>query len=483
MKRILSRLTIIFSCICLSSCNFLKVDKLGESTIDTFLTDVYSLEAAVNGVYSLTYTLYDSYFLIYPEVAGDMVCSAPSNASWQEIYNFSSLESDETTAVGYIWRKGYEIMMNVNYILNYKDRLLASYPDMRDRMNSCFAQMYFIRALALFDLSLVYSQNYTYTDDASHLGMVVLDYVPKVDETLKRSSMYDTYTAIIRDLETALGLFPASHQFSPYMASPYACRALLARVYLYMGDYDKAFGYADGLIGEENLSLTPRESYLSMFNERKAGPEAILRLSGKYAGSNLYSMYFYQQPQIYPSGKLMSLFAATDEDGPDDIRKELLGYNDGTSEYTQVCMKYTDTEDIDDTEKHYDPFVLRLSEMYLIRAEAECHRGNLENAADDILELRARAYGVPKESLSLTYSGKEDLENIVMEERVKELFLEGHRLFDLMRRKEGLERDGETTSTVVSLEYPDDRFILPVPLTELDANTAIQPNPINSTQR
>lgn len=483
MKRILYKAAILCSGFGLLSCSFLNVEKLGKSTIDTFLTDVYSLEAAVNGVYSLTYTLYDSYFLIYPEVAGDMAYLSASNASWQEIYNFSSLESDETTAVGYIWRKGYEIMMNVNYILNYKDRLLASYPDMKDRMNSCFAQMYFIRALALFDLSLVYSQNYTYTDDASHLGMVVLDYVPKVDETLKRSSMYDTYRAIVRDLETALGLFPDSFSFSPYFASPAACRALLARVYLYMGNYDEAFGYADALIGDGTFSLASRDSYLAMFNQREAGTEAIFRLNGQYAGTGLYTLYFYQQPQMYPSEKLMSLFPVQSADGYDDIRKELLGYNDGTSEYTQVCMKYTDTEDIDDTEKHYDPFVFRLSEMYLIRAEAECHRGNLENAADDILELRSRAYGVPKESLSLTYSGKEDLENIVMEERVKELFLEGHRLFDLLRRKEGLERDGATTSSVVSLEYPDDRFILPVPLTELDANMAMQPNPINSTQR
>ena len=146
-------------------------------------------------------------------------------------------------------------------------------------------------------------------------------------------------------------------------------------------------------------------------------------------------------------------------------------------------MKFTDTEDIDDTQKRYDPFVLRLSEMYLIRAEAACHDGDIDTAVSDIATLEARARGVKASEINVVYSNAEELDRIIRRERVKELFLEGHRLFDLTRKHETLSRDAACGSSVLSMTYPDDRFILPIPLVELDANEAMQPNPINGTQR
>ncbi len=84
--------------------------------------------------------------------------------------------------------------------------------------------------------------------------------------------------------------------------------------------------------------------------------------------------------------------------------------------------------------------------------------------------------------ISLAYSNAEELDALIMRERIKELYLEGHRLFDITRRHESLER-GETNSSVRTLSYPDDRFILPIPLVELESNKAMQSNPINSTQQ
>ena len=106
-----------------------------------------------------------------------------------------------------------------------------------------------------------------------------------------------------------------------------------------------------------------------------------------------------------------------------------------------------------------------------------------EAAADDIRTLRSRATGIAKEDVDLTYSNAEELDAIIQRERIKELFLEGHRLYDITRRKENLERDASCGSSVLTMEYPDDRFILPIPLVELDASPLMQPNPINATQR
>lgn len=121
--------------------------------------------------------------------------------------------------------------------------------------------------------------------------------------------------------------------------------------------------------------------------------------------------------------------------------------------------------------------------MYLIRAEAACHDGDTDTAVSDIAALEARARGVKASDINVSFSSIDDLAGIVQRERIKELFLEGHRLFDLTRRHETLTRDVACGSSVLTLTYPDDRFVLPIPLVELDANKSMQPNPVNSTQR
>ena len=145
---------------------------------------------------------------------------------------------------------------------------------------------------------------------------------------------------------------------------------------------------------------------------------------------------------MFPSGKLLDIFSSDAHVWTgSDVRSELLSYKaaDGT-EYSGVCMKFIDTEDVAETQKRYDPFVLRLSEMYLIRAEAACHDGDTDTAVSDIAALEARARGVKASDINVTFSGIDDLDGIIRRERVKELFLEGHRLIDLTRRHETLTR-------------------------------------------
>ncbi len=85
--------------------------------------------------------------------------------------------------------------------------------------------------------------------------------------------------------------------------------------------------------------------------------------------------------------------------------------------------------------------------------------------------------------ISLSYSEASALDQLIERERIKELFLEGHRMYDITRRHETLTRDSGCGSTLLELSYPDDRFILPIPLVELDANKNMQSNPINSTKQ
>lgn len=469
----------------LASCHFLEVEKTGKTSIKNFYSDIYALDAAVAGTYGLTYKFYDTYMILYPEVAGDLVRFQAGTSEWRQQFDFISDESEETTAVGYIWKNGYEIIANANEVIQYGPSVSERFPQQASSVNNYLAQAYFLRALVHLDLCLAYGQTYTYSDDASHLGTAVMTNIPDVKEKIARSSVANTYAQILKDLETALGLFSKDWSKGCFYASPAACKALMARVYLYMGRHGDALKCASEVISDYGLSLTPRSDYVAMFCKRKEGQEAIFRLNGLSAGAKLRSTFDYTSPQMYPSGKLLDIFSTESSKwAGSDIRSELLSYTDTNGKsYNGVGMKFINTEDIAESEKRYDPFVLRLSEMYLIRAEAACHEGDLTAAAADIATLEARARGVKVSDINLVYANADELDAIIMNERIKELFLEGHRLFDITRRHETLSRDSGCGSSLLSMTFPDDRFILPIPLVELDANKDMQPNPINSTKR
>uniref|UniRef100_UPI003FEF0797 RagB/SusD family nutrient uptake outer membrane protein n=1 Tax=Candidatus Cryptobacteroides bacterium TaxID=3085639 RepID=UPI003FEF0797 len=380
----------------LASCHFLEVEKTGKTSIKNFYSDIYALDAAMNGVYGLTYKFYDSYMVLYPEVAGDLVRLQATTSEWRQQFDFISDESDETTAVGYIWKNGYEIIANANEVIQYGPSVSDRFPQQAASVRNYIAQAYFIRALIHLDLSLVYGQTYTYSADGSHLGTAVMTTIPDVKSKIARSTAAVTYKRILDDLRTASDMFADGWTKGCYYASPAACKALMARVYLYMGNYSEAKKCASEVIADYGLSLTPRSDYVAMFCARKEGTEAIFRLNGLSGGYKLGAMFDYNSPSMNPSSKLMDIFSSDEHAwAGTDIRSELLSYkSSGGDEFSGVCMKFTDTEDIDDTQKRYDPFVLRLSEMYLIRAEAACHDGDFATAVSDIATLEDRARGV-----------------------------------------------------------------------------------------
>ena len=91
----------------------------------------------------------------------------------------------------------------------------------------------------------------------------------------------------------------------------------------------------------------------------------------------------------------------------------------------------------------WSPVISRLAEMYLIRAEVSAVRGNVQEALDDVNVLRKRA-GIPEWTLANMQTAEagqpKDINKIVEEERMLELAWEGHRRFDIFRRRQTLDR-------------------------------------------
>ena len=446
----------------LTACNdFLTVEQKGKTTIPSFLSDPRGLNAGLVGAYNKFYDYYDNQFLKYPEVAGNMSSmNLSSGSDMLEQYNFTPNATSATTSY-YIWYRIGVALANTNDIIQYAPEVAKSYPTQADSCNQILGQALLLRALCHFDLCRVYAQPYNYTNDASHLGIPVLTKTPGPDDNPSRNTVKKVYEQILADLTKASSLLTDNIAKDVHYASLQAVNALFARVYLYMGDWTNSLKYAKLAIGSQQLAQG--SDYYNMYMNLNTRGEAIFRLSGdKMVGKQ---MTFYTS-ECQPADTLISLFDSS------DVRLPLIQQNG-----IKQCIKYTATIIPDNQPKREDPFIFRLSEMYLTAAEAAWESESYNEARSYIEAIVNRAIGPDKAPTVLaTYTDK-DLINLIRTERVKELCFEGHNFFDITRWKQDLVREQSTNSTVRRIAYPSNLFVLPIPQYELDANENMQPNP------
>lgn len=465
---------------------FLNVLPVGQTTIPVLFSDMDGIRAAVPGAYSKMYDYYSAHFYLYPELAGDLVNPSLSTISEGQanIYNFSSVPEQEAAPSAKIWSDIFEALANSNNALFYLPDLRKNYPQNVAELDIYNAELLFLRALAHFDLCRVYAQPYNYTPDASHLGIPVLKRTPGPDDVVSRQSVKAVYEAILDDLNKAKAIYDRVEPMRqpnerPYFASKDAVQALLSRVYLYMGDWDNTILHANEVISRN--ALARGSNYTNMFFNL-SGPETetIFRLNGLDKGSGVFGFYNFRsatgilQPAGMPSNVLTQAYT-----NDDDIRKsELMQEIELGANFYYVSRKFdAEQTETENNKQHVNPIVLRLSEVYLNRAEAYINKNQPSSAAEDIKEIQARAFTLQPAEIILPENDILAMTEIVYEERVRELALEGHRLFDITRRKQDLVRDPGSTSTIKTLQYPSDYFILPIPQRELDANTNMKPNP------
>jgi hypothetical protein len=129
--------------------------------------------------------------------------------------------------------------------------------------------------------------------------------------------------------------------------------------------------------------------------------------------------------------------------------------------------KYPDNNGFDNVK------VIRLAELYLIRAEARAELGtNISGAQQDLDQVAQRALS----SAPNNNDTGQDLKDAIFLERRLELCFEGHRLWDLMRKKQDIVRN-QCTSLTCLIPYGSDSVILPIPQIETDVNPNIEQNP------
>ncbi|WP_127127042.1 RagB/SusD family nutrient uptake outer membrane protein [Pseudoflavitalea rhizosphaerae] len=454
-----------------TSCKkYFEVDNSDRETIPNLFSKIEGFRSSILGTYGLTFDYYASYFYYYPEVAGNMVDITKTGLNvMKQQQDFLSDPEEEIQAVGYIWRRVLTTIANANNIIEQAPEFVKNNPNHKTEVDQIKAQALFIRALAHFDLCRAYAQPWNYTADAGHPGVPIVLKNPAPEDKVSRASVKDVYAQVIKDLKEAETLFGNSTAQSTYYASKKSVQALLARVYLYSEKWDDAISYAGAVIG--NSTLAYENDYAAMFNDLAPGVETIFRLNGRLRTKKLGEVYALKDATYVPADTLMSLFK-----DPTDIRLGLFQtMPDIAGKY--LTKKWTITVQFDGSTEKYDPMVLRVSEMYMIRAEANLAKDRMDLAADDLKVLIGRALKKDPADIAFSDMSKNFLTRTLIEERAKEFCFEGHNFFDITRMKQNLVRGATTTSIVKRIDYPSNFFILPIPQSEIDANPGMTGNP------
>ena len=467
----------------------LTVETLGKSTIKDNFSVIDGLTQAGEGLHECFSDFYDAHYIKYAEAMGntlDIVTTAGEGDNL--LYNYELNPEHVASYPRRLWGSGWTVISNANYMLEYGPDLYRSYPAKGDKktIDRMLAWAYFARGFAHWCLCNCYAQPYSYTKDASHIGVPVVTGIPGFRDQIKRESVARVYAQVLEDLNKALEMFGEQNTIDDqYHFNAVACEALLARVYLYMRDWENAEKYSS--IVMKKVGLTPKGKYTEFFRNsfslQKSDSEAILRWNHYDKTSTLVSSF---NPSMNSNLDFVPVKSFASNFDSDDIRKDLLTYIPEAVEpaeiqgktFDAVC-KYCPLKSISDNRLRVaNPVALRVSEMYLIHAEALANgpKKDFDGAMKDIAALRARAKGTDASSIVITYSDLDSVNEIIMQERVKELCFEGHSLFDLTRRGKDIVRAEESSAKIKLLKYGDYRTILPINRIEMQSNDTMVQN-------
>lgn len=340
------------------------------------------------------------------------------------------------------WLGGYSTINVTNNVLSALD--IVNSED-RDRVEG---EAKFIRAITYFQLVRLFAKDYSDGDPSSNLGVPLkLKPTRTIDEEsqIPRSTVQEVYDQVISDLQDAESLL-SQHSPGYVYADNYAATAFLARVYLQQGEYELARDAANRVITNGPYSLV--SDYSAVFNN-----------SSSNTSEDIFAMQVTSQDG---TNSLQTFYASQDNGGRGDIeiqQSHLDLYEAGDE---RLDFFYNDGGEIR-TGKWKDQYgnvnVIRLAEMYLIRAEANQRLGESVGATptEDINTIRERAGLTPVNSVTL---------QDILDQRHIELAFEGHFLFDLKRTK----------GSVSGYAWDAPNLVYPIPQREMDVNPALEQN-------
>jgi len=449
---------LILSCLSIFSFScrkFLEIPPPNNQLVNSeVFADSADATNAVIGIYinmmqAVSLNISSGGLTLYPGLSSDELYPTNNNVDENEFYNNEITVSNSLNSFS-LWGNGFSILYNANACL---EGLAQS--NISDVVkNQLIGEAKFSRAFLLFNLSNLYGPIPLVTSTDYHKNQI-----------LPRSPLDSVYAQIINDLKDAQNLLSANYPTAGRLRpNRFTASALLAKVYLYQKNWTEADKNATEIIdaGIYSFETDLNNVFLTGSNE------TIWELSSVIPGFETWEGYFFVpvSSNVIPSYIITDSLLNSFENG-DERRQKWLNKN--TVNGNDYYYPYKYKLGYDGLSVPLEGYVVfRLSEQYLIRAEARAQEGNLSGAISDLNLIRNRA-GLQ----NTTATDQTSVLSAIQHERQVELFCEwGNRWFDL-------KRTGKATE-VLSLIKPDWQAkdtLYPIPQTELNSNPFLTQNP------
>lgn len=397
---------------------------------------------------------------------GSLTVETATGLSADEFTNYSTsddqiaLSTNSLTALnglsGAFWNSGYTLIYQANSLIEG----LANAPKISDATKKqILGEAKLVRAFTHFYLLNLYG-------DVPYVTST--DY--KVNAVINRMPATEVYPKMIADLLDAENLLSDNYVTAERVRpNKWAAKALLARVYLYSGDWVKAEAEATAIINNKGSYDLENNLDNVFLNTSK---EAIWQLipviaNGFNAWESLTFVLTGAPTSVGLSQHVLSAFE------PNDKRKVNWTSSltsEGKTYYFPFKFKLPNGSSNPPTEYC---MMFRVGEQYLIRAEARAQQNKLSDAIADLDMIRDRA-GILLIKNTNPAIGKDALLQTILHERQVELFTEwGHRWLDLKR----FNKASTVLAPIKGSNWQDTDVLYPIPDAQLVNNPQMKQNP------
>jgi tetratricopeptide (TPR) repeat protein len=408
---------------------------------ESSITDANTSRAAIIGAYDRIQEYYAASYPTLGTITTDNVIFNGTLSQYLQL-DQNAIPTDNVITVA-----AYQ---SIYRAINSANSVIVSVPSVNDPLltaaekDKILGEAYFIRALSYFDLGRGW-------------GGVQIQLLPTTDlntlKGVKRSTLEQTYDQVLADLVLAEQLLPEDAT-TRNRAQKSTARALRARLHLYREQWAEAENYATQVIGNTKYALV--KPYKAFFTAPFQSTESVLELAYSVNDRNSFWNLWYPsssggQFTLKPSDALV---AKLNNPAIGGTRNTLIA-GTGTTVYGVLYNTTTTSTD--------PSYLIRIAELYLIRAEARAHLGKLTEAAEDLNVIRARA-DVP----ASTATTQEQLLQAIEDENAIEFAFEAHRWFDLVRTKRADAVLGVTNKNF---------WLFPIPYSDILSDPDVTQNP------